>query len=344
MMKKILMCLPLVFLFAFSCFAVGHAETVKKIGVSAGNMAETETRACCEMLEEFFAGQETDSVKYELFFADAGNDAAAQKRQISSLLSQRPDLLVIYPLDMSVLGDLTDQFVSAQVPLVLFGRRLIVWEGWEYRAADAVQQLLEQVPGCYVGGDIRRAGLLQGQILAARFDHGDLNGDGVIHYAVIRDNGNRTESRLRTDMSLQAASKAGLEAVCLSDRSGAADAAGAQEMCARVIREFGRQIEGIICTRDYIAEGVVQAIEEARADVNANLFVLGMDGTDEGVQLVRERKITGTVLVDSEAQDRVMQEAILKALNGEETEKYYFAQYQIIDTAYVIRMDWQNAN
>ena len=50
----------------------------------------------------------------------------------------------------------------------------------------------------------------------------------------------------------------------------------------------------------------------------------------------------GTVRIDDAAQERVLQEAILKILNGEAVQKYYWAEYKIINSANVDDLDSQN--
>ena len=86
-----------------------------------------------------------------------------------------------------------------------------------------------------------------------------------------------------------------------------------------------------------------QTVQTENVNVYADICVLGMDGTEEALQLIREGKIAGTVLIDDAAQDRKAQEAILKILNDEEIEKYYWAEYTIINGAYVMNLDRQNA-
>ena len=335
-MKKRPLCLLLALVLIFSAVPPSHAETVRKIGVCAGRMSEAETLAFCEMLKTFFAGQESEGIKYELFFADAGGSSSVQKDQISRLLKQRLQLILIDFVDSAAVEASKEALTAAKTPAVLFGRQMIVRDGMEYTAHSSVDALLNELQGCFVGGDLRQASLMQGEILAARPFHGDIDRDGVIHYIILRDGAPRAESRLRTDLSLRAAGNAGLEAVCLADLAGAADQEQARALCERVIGEFGAQIEAVICTRDYIAAGAAQAIEEAGEGAAADICVLGMDGTDEALGLIREGKIAGTVFIDAAAQERMTQEAILKILNGEEIAKYYWAEYRIIDSASLV--------
>lgn len=335
-MKKSLLCLLLALAFVFSVFSACvpvRAETVLKIGVCVGRMSDAETEAFCEMLRTYFAGLETGDTKYELFFADAQGSPEQQKTHIKTLLKQNLKLFVINFLDSSVVETTAEALVSAGTPLLLFGRQMIVRNGNDYTAHSSVDALLDRIKGCYVGGDLRQASLKQGEILAARPYHGDTNQDGVIHYVIIRDAAPQAESRLRTDYSLRAAGNAGLEAVCLADRSGAVDRTQAKAICEKMLQNFGAQIEAVICTHDEIAVGVAQAVQAAGDAANANICVLGMDGTNEAVRLIRQKKIAGTVLIDEEAPQRMAQEAIQNILNGEAVQKYYWSEYKVIDSA-----------
>ena len=341
-MKKSLLCLFLALALVFSAFSASapvRAETVRKIGVCVGRMSDEETKAFCDMLRTYFASLETVDTKYELFFADAQGSPERQKAHIESLLKQKLKLIVIDFLDSAVVEAVTETLVSADTPALLFGRQMIVRSGNEYSAHSSVDALLERMMGCCVGGDLRQASLRQGEILAARPYHGDTNQDGVIHYVIIRDNAPQAESRMRTELSLRAVGNAGLEAVCLADRSGATDRAQAKAICEKLFQDFGAQIEAVICTHDELAIGAAQAVQEAGDAVNAAICVLGMDGTEEAVQLVRQKKIAGTVVIDATAQERMAQEAILKILNGEAIQKYYWTEYPTVVSAYPVTTD-----
>ena len=336
-MKKSLLCLFLALALVFSAFSAStpvRAETVQKIGVCVGRMSDEETKAFCEMLRTYFAGLETGEIKYELFFADAEGKPEQQKAHIESLLKQKLKLIVIDFLDSAVVEAVTETLASSGTPALLFGRQMIVRSGNEYTAHSSVDALLNRIKGCCVGGDLRQASLRQGEILAARPHHGDTNQDGVIHYVIIRDDAPLAESRQRTDLSLRAIGNAGLEAVCLADRSGVADRTQAKAVCEKLLQDFGTQIEAIICTHDEIAIGAAQAVQQAGEEANPAVCVLGMDGTEEAIRLVRQKKITGTVVIDESAQERMAQEAIQKILDGEEIQKYYWTEYQIVTRTY----------
>ena len=333
-MKKSLLCLFLALALVIGSSAPARAETVRKIGVCVGRMSDAETKAFCEMLRTYFASLETGDIKYELFFADAEGKPEQQKAHIESLLKQKLKLIVIDFLDSAVVEAVTETLASSGVSALLFGRQMIVRSGNEYTAHSSVDALLERVKGCYVGGDLRQASLKQGEILAARPNHGDTNGDGVLHYVIIRDASPQAESRLRTELSLRAVGNAGLEAVCLADRSGAADREQAKILCEKMIQDFGGQIEAIICTHDEVAIGAAQAVQAAGDAANPAVCVLGMDGTDEAVRLVRQKKLAGTVVIDESAQERMAREAIQKILDGEEIQKYYWTEYRTVTSAY----------
>ena len=61
-------------------------------------------------------------------------------------------------------------------------------------------------------------------------------------------------------------------------------------------KTYGDQIELIICNNDDMALGVVDALE--RANYNFHNIV-GIDGTPQGLDAVKEGKILGTVVSDT---------------------------------------------
>ena len=76
-----------------------------------------------------------------------------------------------------------------------------------------------------------------------------------------------------------------------------------------------------------MALGAYQAIVDAGRTVGEDIYLVGVDALDEVQEMVKEGKVTGTVLNDHIGQSHTAADAAIKAANGETLEKYYWVDY-----------------
>ena len=250
---------------------------------------------------------------------DCKNDQATQNDLISTAVTNGCNLLVVNLVN-SGSAEAAQKVVelAGDVPVVFFNRA-VEGEGQEGTVLGAYENV------CFIGTDAPEAGHLQGQMigeyLLANYDTVDLNGDGVISYAMFKGQEGNAEAEYRTqfgvedaDAVLTEAGKPALEyfdanntAKYQVDQSGAWSTQAALDYMSTNLSQYneanGNMIELVICNNDGMAEGVVKALNAAgynNADGGTTIPVFGVDATDSAKTLIADGKMTGTVKQDAE--------------------------------------------
>ena len=166
-------------------------------------------------------------------------------------------------------------------------------------------------------------GAMIGEYLVANYDTVDLNGDGVISYAMMMGQLGNAEAIYRTQYSVEDANavltEAGypeLEYFDASnadkyqvDQDGAWSATAANNYMTTNLSQYnetnGNMIELVICNNDGMAEGVISALNVAGYNLGTGedstlIPVFGVDATDAAKQLIADGKMVGTIMQDAE--------------------------------------------
>ncbi len=168
-------------------------------------------------------------------------------------------------------------------------------------------------------------GIAQGEIIRDLKDQGDIDGDGVVRYIMISGESGNFEASIRTETSIQVLRDAGLQLDCLLQRSGGWDTDNATEIAVTALQQFGNKIDVIFCNNDLMAVGAEQAIRAAGKEVGKDLYLVGIDGIDEAVQLVRNGKMTGTVIWGTSDDDADMLfEMMMRIVDRQPIEAYNY--------------------
>lgn len=257
-------------------------------------------------------------VNYQNF--DGNNNQTTQNEQIQTAITDGYNLLVV---NMVTSGspDVANEIIklAGGVPVVFFNRAIEA-DGEEGTVLNANSSI------CFIGTDAPEAGHLQGKMvgeyLVKHFDECDLNGDGVITYAMFKGDEANVEAIYRTqygvedaDAVLTAAGKPALEYFDASnsakyqvDMDGAWSAKAATDYMNTNLAQYNEtnknMIEVIICNNDNMAEGAISALEAAGYNTGAEgvttIPVFGVDATDAAKELIAAGKMTGTVKQDAE--------------------------------------------
>lgn len=249
---------------------------------------------------------------------DSNNNQATQNEQIQTALTTGCNLLVVN-LVTSGSSDAAKAVIelAGDVPVIFFNRAVEA-DGEEGVVLSAYDNI------CFVGTDAPEAGHMQGQMigeyLLANYDAVDLNGDGVISYALMKGEEANVEAIYRTQYGVEdanavltAAGKPELVYFDASsaqnyqvDQSGAWGAQAAVEYMNTNLSQYneanGNMIELVICNNDDMAEGVVSALNAAGYNdgTGTTIPVFGVDATDSAKELINAGKMTGTVKQDAE--------------------------------------------
>ena len=320
-MKKKIMALLLVLAMATTMLAACGG------GQGAGGNAGGEIKASVFWYEESDVylstvrtalNKELDAagIKYDNQFA--GNDQAKQIDQIKTAIAGGTNLLIVNIVTSGAPDTAQDIIdIAGDIPVIFFNRA-IGTDGSDVTVLD------ENATACFIGTDAPEAGHMQGKMVGdyvlANYDTIDLNGDGVISYAMMKGQEGNVEAEFRTQYGVEdanavltAAGKAELayfdanNTDCYQvDLDGAWSAKAAKEYMDTNLVTYNEgnnnMIELVICNNDGMAEGVVASLQDKgynKADGHV-VPVFGVDATDNAVALINEGAMTGTVKQDAE--------------------------------------------
>ena len=247
--------------------------------------------------------QQLVAEEYQVHTRAAANDQSTQTRQVQALLKEGCRTFIIEPVDTAA-ENLLQTLEKAGASVVFI---------------NYMPQQLEQYPDfSYVGFDPAQAGELQAQIIAGVASRANHNGDAELSYAV-----------LDTDMDaarLHSFEAALGNAVCLEHQVCGSDVAKAEQQTRLLLSRYGRDMEIIFCGSDALAQGALAAIEDGGRKVGEDILLIGANATEQSLQLVKEGKLTGTLVGDIQsAAAQVLQ------LLGSRKQVIFRAEYFAVD-------------
>lgn len=269
----------------------------------------------------------------------ARGDAQTQQRQMAEALEQRPGVILLNPVSPDSVGELLEMAAAQDVPVVLFNREpsdLSVLTAYGDRVV-------------YVGSRTEQAGQLQGRAIAqmlAEHPEYDRNGDGKIQYVMLMGEADNRDAQARTSGCLDALDALGVAMepvipvqVCDWDDW------EAQKVIQHLLIDQ-TAFEMVISNNDTMAVGALAALNAFGVNLVGGkdyIPVVGVDATDEAVDLIESGMMTATVRQDAEGIAgaiaeiaRLMQDEGLTAL-----EAIARAGYEADGDMPVVRFDYQ---
>ena len=266
----------------------------------------------------------------------AANDSAKQLDQIKTAIAGGSTLLVVNVVT-SGSPDVAEEILAAagDIPVVFFNRA-IGTDGSDVAVLDA------KASTCFIGTDAPEAGHMQGKMVGdyvlANYETIDLNGDGVISYALMKGDEANIEAIYRTQYGVEdanaALTAAGKPALVYFDASnpdcyqvdlgGQWSAAAAKEYMDTNFVSYneaaGNMIELVICNNDGMAEGVIASLQEKGYNKEGAhvVPVFGVDATDNAKALIADGAMTGTVKQDADGMAAAIAQTA-KAINEGKT-------------------------
>ena len=312
-MKKIL-ALVMALLVVMVCGVATAEQTAPKIGI-----------AIYQFADNFMTLYRTELVRYltedcgipaeNITVMDGKNDQAEQTNQIDGFIADNVDVMILNLVQSTSAATVVQKADAAGIPVVFINRE----------PSEEDMKLSDKI--CYVGADARQSGTFQGEIIAETENHGDFNGNGVVDYVMIMGDPENVDAKYRTEFSIKALEDAGLKTNELYKQRGDWDQTKGQELAATALTQFGNDVDVIFCNNDAMALGAYQAIVDAGRTVGEDIYLVGVDALDEVQEMVKEGKVTGTVLNDHIGQSHTAADAAIKAANDETLEKYYWVDY-----------------
>ena len=253
---------------------------------------------------------------------DSNSNQTTQNEQIDTAIQTGATLLIVNIVTSGSIDAsqaVVDKASAAGIPVIFFNRAV--------ETDDDEGKVLGSYDQCaFVGTDAPEAGHMQGKMigeyLLANYDDVDLNGDGVIQYAMMMGQLGNVEAIYRTQYGVEdanavltAAGKPELEyydsanSDCYQvDQDGNWSATAANNYMTTNLSQYnesnGNMIELVICNHDGMAEGVISALNDKGYNLgdgsSTMIPVFGVDATDAAKQLIADGKMTGTIKQDAE--------------------------------------------
>ncbi len=274
--------------------------------------------------------QELDALGIQYDNQFAANNQSTQVDQIKTAIAGGSNLLIVNVVTSGAPDTAEDIIsVAGDIPVIFFNRAI----GTD---GDDVTVLTDNPTSCFIGTDAPEAGHMQGQMVGeyvlANYDDIDINGDGVISYALMKGDEANIEAIYRTqygvedaNAALTAAGKPELKYFDDNntdhyqvDTDGAWSAKAAKEYMDTNLVSFNEasnnMIELVICNNDGMAEGVIASLQDKgyNKDGGHVVPVFGVDATENAKSLIADGAMTGTVKQDAEG----MAAAIAQSVQG----------------------------
>ena len=264
---------------------------------------------------------------------DSNNNQTTQTEQIQTAITKGAKLLVVNIVTTGS-DDAAKGIIAlaknAGIPLIFFNR-------------EVSDEAVKSYDKCaFIGTDAKEAGMLQGDMIGdytvKNFGSMDLNGDGEISYVLFMGEKGNNEAIYRTQYSVENANKK-LEAAgkkplkfydsantdkYLLDRDGKWSAQAANEYMTTLLSSHSttskNMVELIICNNDGMAEGTISALNSAGyntgAEGSTTIPVFGVDATSAAKELIKDKKMTGTIKQDGDAMAKAIEKSVENGLNS----------------------------
>ena len=269
-----------------------------KIGVTLYDQYDT---FVAQLMEEFntyaSAKEEETGVAINIEVYNAADSQSTQNNQVEEMLNDGCDVICVNLVDRTEPTTIIDMAEKNNVPVIFFNRELVAedLERWD--------QLY------YVGAKAFESGIMEGEIAADTFKNNpevDKNGDGMFQYVVLEGEAGHQDAIVRTEYSVSTIVENGVPVEKLGYGIANWNRAQAQTKMAQMLGEHGENIELVIANNDDMALGAIDAIKASDLEQEDWPVVVGIDGTDVGLEAVANGEMVGTVYNDKEGQAEAM--------------------------------------
>lgn len=316
--------LSVVALFFCGC---NEKEAQKKlhVGVTYYDQSDTYMNELIGSFKESLKEIESDNLEVSVTIRDAAGVQKNQNDQVEELIDEGCNVLCVNLVDRADPSEIIDLAREREVPIIFFNREPVAED---LRQWDKLY---------YVGADAKQSGILQGELAAELIKKDgqiDKNKDGKIQYVVLEGEMGHQDAIIRTENAVNVLKENGIEVEKLSCKIANWKRAQAQNRMEQIIGEYQNKIELVLSNNDDMALGAVDAYKRLNYTSAALPVFLGIDGTDMGLQAVKNQELWGTVYNDKEGQAEAMAELSVALITGEGMEKLSFKNERYIYLPY----------
>lgn len=302
-----------------------------KIGISVYDHYDTFISELMDSFDRHVKKMEARTgVTISIDVENAAGSQSTQNSQVDDFISNGCDVICVNLVDRTDPTMIIDKAKSADIPVIFFNREL-------------VEEDLERWNKLYyVGAETLESGIMEGEIVVNSCDEDfagiDRNGDGVIQYVMLEGEAGHQDAIVRTEYSVNTVTEASYHVEKLGYAIANWNRAQAQTKTSLWIDQFQDKIEVVFANNDDMALGAIDAYKAAKIPVSEFPMIVGIDGTQVGLEAIREGTLKGTVLNDQKGQARAMAELCFSLVTNQslpddivlEEGKYIRLPHQIV--------------
>ncbi len=295
------------------------------VGVTYYDQSDTFINALIECLKDEIQNYEEKGYEAVLQLRGASGSQRIQNDQVKELIDAGCNVLCVNLVDRADPSEIIDLARENAVPVIFFNREPVA------------EDMMQWDKLYYVGAPAVQSGAMQGELAVEviKSDAGiDRNHDGKIQYVVLEGEPGHQDAIIRTENAVDALKRNGIEIEKLSYGIANWNRAQAQNQMLQMISQYQNKIELVLANNDDMALGAIDAYEKLNYTESALPVFLGIDGTDVGLEAVRESKMAGTVYNDKEGQAAAIMKLSAALAAGEGMEKIEFENERYIYLPY----------
>ncbi len=302
-------------------------EELKKlhVGVTYYDQSDIYLNELIGSFKENLKKVECDNLEVAVTIRDAAGVQKNQNDQVEELLDEGCNILCVNLVDRADPSEIIDLARERDVPIIFFNREPVAED---LRQWDKLY---------YVGADAKQSGILQGELAAELIKKDsqiDKNKDGKIQYVVLEGEMGHQDAIIRTENAVNVLKENGIEVEKLSCKIANWKRAQAQNRMEQIIGEYQNKIELVLSNNDDMALGAVDAYKKLNYTSAALPVFLGIDGTEMGLNAVKNQELWGTVYNDKEGQAEAMADLSVALMTGEGMENLSFKNDRYIYLPY----------
>ncbi len=300
------------------------------VGVTCYNESDTFISELMTSFREQIRKFESDELKVTVTVRDAAGSQRTQDEQVEELIDAGCNVLCVNLVDRADPSQIIDLAKDNDVPIIFFNREPV---------AEDMRQWDQLY---YVGAEAKQSGVIQGELAAETIRKNpqiDRNKDGKIQYVVLEGEPGHQDAIIRTESVVETLKSEGIELEKLGGGIANWSRAQAQNRMMQMIGQYQNEIELVLANNDDMALGAVDAYKKLNRTQSGWPAFFGIDGTDAGLEAVRDQELSGTVYNDKEGQAEAMAELSAALVTGKgmdqiqfEKDNYVYLPYTEVTT------------
>lgn len=269
-----------------------------RIGVTVYNQYDTFVSSLMEEFDRYASQKEEENgIEIVIETYNAADSQSNQNEQVEKMINDGCDVICVNLVDRTEPATIIDMAEKSDIPVIFFNRELA--EG-DLGRWDRLY---------YVGAKTFESGIMQGEIAADLFkndEEADKNKDGVWQYIVLEGEAGHQDAIIRTEYAVSTIVENGVKVEKLGYAIANWDRAQAQTKMSHIIDQCGDSIELVIANNDDMALGAIDALKTLEIPQEEWPVIVGIDGTDVGLEAVINGEMAATVYNDKEGQAKGM--------------------------------------